>query len=287
MSPQSMSDVLVIGVTGNTGSAVARALAARDTPYRGLTRRPDAPLPGGGAVVVGDVADRGDMTRALAGTRALYLVTPSTEQAQAQQLGIVELASRAGVSHVILLSQYAATQNSPVRFLRYHAVVEQALSASGIAATILRPNLFMQGLLMFRDLIRANGVIAAPIGGAKVSAVHVDDIGEVAAQALVAAHAFGTLTLTGPEALTHDEMAGMLADACGRPVEFVDTSPAQFRQSLAGQVPDWQVEGLIEDYAHYRAGEAADVVGDIPRVLGKPAREFAEFAREAAPLLQP
>ena len=97
----------------------------------------------------------------------------------------------------------------------------------------------------------------------------------------------GTLTLTGPEALTHSQMTDMLADASGRTIQFADVSPDQFRESLAGRVPDWQVDGLIEDYAHYQAGEAAVVSDDIVRVLGKPARDFALFAREVATQLQP
>jgi uncharacterized protein YbjT (DUF2867 family) len=287
MSPNTDPDVLVIGVTGTTGSAVARALSACEMPYRGLTRRADATLPAGGEVVVGDIANEQDVANALDGIRAVYLVTPSTENAEEQQLRVVELAKRAGVSHLVLLSQFAATPDSPVRFLRYHAAVEAALAESGIAGTVLRPNLFMHGLLMFRELIQTKGLVAAPIGDAKVSAVHVDDIGEVAAHALVGPGALGTLTLTGPQALTHDEMVSSLAEASGRPIQFVDAEPAEFREALTGQVPDWQVEGLIEDYAHYQAGEAATVCDDIPRVLGKPARDFATFAREVAPMLAP
>jgi uncharacterized protein YbjT (DUF2867 family) len=279
------SDTLVIGATGTTGSAVARALSARGVAYGGLTRRPDAILPVGGEPVVGDLADRDDVARALEGARAVYLVTPSTADAEDQQLAVVELANVAGVAHLVLLSQYAAAPDSPVRFLRYHAAVEEAVGETRMGATFLRPNLFMQGLLLFRDLIRTKGIIAAPIGTAKVSAIHVDDIGEVAAAALTG-EPRGVLSLTGPEALTHDEMAASLASAAGRSIQFVDAAPDQFRESLAGHVPDWQVDGLVEDYAHYKAGEAEQVTGDVELVLGKPARSFATFAAEAAGLLQ-
>jgi uncharacterized protein YbjT (DUF2867 family) len=278
-------ELLVIGATGTTGSAVIRALIARDTACRAMSRRADAELPGRAELVVGDVARESDLARALDGIRAVYLVTPSTDSAEEQQLRVLKAAEEAGVSHLVLLSQYAAAQDSPVRFLRYHAAVEQALADSRIAATVLRPNLFMHGLLMFKDLIATQGIITAPIADAKVSAVHVDDIGEVAAHALIGGDALGTVTLTGPEALTHQEMAAMLAKACQRRIEFVDSSTAQFREALTG-VPEWQVDGLIEDYAHYRAGEAADVTDDFQRVIGKPSRSFATFANEVAPLLQ-
>ena len=46
----------------------------------------------------------------------------------------------------------------------------------------------------------------------------------------------------------------MLADASGRTIQFADVSPDQFRESLAGRVPDWQVDGLIEDTPTTRRG---------------------------------
>ena len=55
--------------------------------------------------------------------------------------------ARAGVRHIVKLSQFAAGPDSPVRLLRYHAAVERAIQQSGMAWTFLRPNLFMQGML--------------------------------------------------------------------------------------------------------------------------------------------
>jgi len=71
-----------------------------------------------------------------------------------------------------------------VRFLRYHAVVEEAISSSGFAFTHLRPNLYMQGLLGFRSSIAAEGRFFAPVGDARVSIVDARDIAAVAAAAL-------------------------------------------------------------------------------------------------------
>jgi uncharacterized protein YbjT (DUF2867 family) len=56
---------------------------------------------------------------------------------------------RTRLKHIVKLSQFAASEDSPVRFLRYHAAVEHAIQDSGIAYTFLRPNLYMQGLLAF------------------------------------------------------------------------------------------------------------------------------------------
>ena len=129
----------------------------------------------------------------------------------------------------------------------------------------------------------AESRFVAPIGDARVSAVDVRDIGEVAAAALTEdGHEGRTCTLTGPAALTHEEMADALSTAVGRPVAFVDTPPETFAAALAGVLPPWQVDGLLEDYAHYRRGEAADVTDVVPRVTGHPARSFADFAVDHA-----
>ena len=45
-------------------------------------------------------------------------------------------------------------------------------------------------------------------------------------------------------------------------IAFHDADPQEFARQLAGFMPPWQVEGLVEDYAHYRRGEAAAVTTD-------------------------
>ena len=77
--------------------------------------------------------------------------------AEIQQGAFVDVADRVGVKHIVKLSQWAADSDSPVRFLRYHAAVEQQIRESGIAHAFLRPTLFMQGLLAFREPILAQG----------------------------------------------------------------------------------------------------------------------------------
>jgi len=274
--------ILVTGATGSTGSATLSALAARGVPFRAMVRRASdgerlsAPA---ASLAVADFDDDAAVAAAVRGVSRAYLVTPSSEQAEDQQVRFVEQAARAGVRHVVLLSQLGAAEDSPVRFLRYHAVVERRIGELGLGATFLRPNLYFQGLLAFGRMIAAESRFVAPVGDARVSAVDVRDIGEVAAAALTEdGHEGRTWTLTGPAALTHEEMADALSTAVGRPVAFVDTPPEAFAAALAGVLPPWQVDGLLEDYAHYRRGEAADVTDVVPRVTGHPARSFADFA---------
>lgn len=142
------------------------------------------------------------------------------------------------MSHLVKLSQLAADESSPVRFLRYHAAVERQIRERGLAFTFLRPNLYFQGLLALAGSIRAQSRFYAPIGEARVSAVDVRDIAAVAASALAEpGHAGQTYTITGPAAITHSEIAEAIGSAVGREVTFVDVAPDAFTASLRGVLP--------------------------------------------------
>lgn len=228
--------VLVTGATGSTGAAVLTALRRRNIPVRAMVRKP-ADLQRmhrhGINAVLADFDDPTSLARALHGTRSAYLVTPSSERAEHQQLGFVEKAAKAGLEHLVVLSQFGAALHSPVRFLRYHAVVEERVRSLGIPYTFLRPNLFFQGLQAFASPIAKEGHFFAPIGEARVSAVDARDIGEVGAAALNNPDYRGkTLTITGPDALSHAEMAEALSQALSKPVKFINLPPDAFAESL-------------------------------------------------------
>ena len=278
--------ILVTGASGTNGREVVKALASRRVTAKAMMRSAKGAetLPAGITAVEGDFDDAASLARALAGVERAFLLTPSTQHAQAQQLRFVEAAGRAGVRHLVKLSQFAANADSPVRFLRYHAAVERAAEQSGMAWTFLRPNLFMQGLLQLAGLVREKGILAAPIGKAQVSVVDVRDNAAVAAAALTEdGHAGKIYTLTGPDALTHAEITDALSTATGRPITFVDASEDDLRHAMAGmRMPEWQIEGLIEDYAHYRRGEAAAIATGVRDATGQQPRAFRGFARDYA-----
>ena len=276
--------VLVTGATGNTGRPLVELLSNRGVPVRAMVRSAAgrerlAGLPI--EVVIADFDDPTAMSTALDGVERTYLVTPSSERAQEQQERFVELAAKAGVQHLVKLSQLAADEGSPVRFLRYHAAVERRIRERSIGFTFLRPNLYFQGLLALSGPIREQGVLPAPIGEARVSAVDVRDIAAVAATVLTEpGHLGTTYTITGPAAVTHAEIAEAIGAAANRPVAFVDVPPETLAASLRGLLPDWQIDGLLEDYAHYHRGEAAAVLPTVDEVTGRAPRTVAEFARD-------
>jgi uncharacterized protein YbjT (DUF2867 family) len=134
----------------------------------------------------------------------------------------------------------------------------------------------------FRATIATHNAFYAAAGDAKVSTVDVRDIAEVAVAALTeSGHKGKCYELTGPQALTHAEMAERLSRALGRQVAFVDILPEAMRDALLGVgFPVWQADGLLEEYTLYRRGAAAAVTSGVRDAIGKAPRSFEAFAHD-------
>ncbi len=281
--------ILITGATGNIGTELTKQLSAQNVPFRAMVRDTNAATSlkdlESAETVTGNFNDEKTILEALRGIERAFLLTNSSEQAEAQQSAFVEAAQRAGVKHIVKLSQWAVDPHSPVRFLRYHAAVEQKIKDSGLAYTFLRPNLFMQSLLGFRESIARQGKFFGAISDAKISVVDVRDIAAVAAAVLTEdGHVGKTYNLTGAEALSHGEIAEKLSAALTRSIQFVDVSPESMREALISTgFPVWQAEGVIEDYAHYSRGEAAETASGVREAIGRVPRSFDDFARDYAP----
>jgi uncharacterized protein YbjT (DUF2867 family) len=278
--------ILITGATGKNGVEILQRLSGRGEPIRAMVRKQrgivNATPNCGLEFVVADFDDTASLRKALDGVQRAFLVTNSSEQVEERQLRFIALARESGVKHIVYLSQLHASSASPLRFLRYHAAVEEALRKSGMSYTNLRPNLYMQGLLMIGKSIATEGRFFAPAGDARVSVVDVRDIAAAAVAALTQTrHEGKTYDLTGPEALTYPQMAEQLSQALNRDITFTDVPEKAFRDALREfHMPDWQADGLIEDYAHYRRGEAAGITSAVKEVTGEAPRSFSEFARD-------
>lgn len=277
------ASIFISGATGAIGSELTKKLSALNIPFRALVRNPDhcgqlKRLPQA-EIITGDLANESALVRAMAGIEKAFLLTNSSAEAEQLQLNFVNAAHQAGVKHLVKLSQLAADENSPVRFLRYHARVENSIRALGFTYTFLRPNLFMQGLISFKDYIKNEGKFYAPVENAAISLVDTRDIAAVAASVLTEhGHENRIYNITGKEALTHYQMADILSRILAKKITFINVSPEQMEGALlAAAFPDWQAKGLIEDYAHYARGEAAEIYNTVHEITGLAAIGFEQF----------
>jgi uncharacterized protein YbjT (DUF2867 family) len=275
--------ILVTGATGNVGKEVIKQLAQNKQPARAFlrnrTQAREIALPGV-EMVEGDFAKPKTFARAMDGVETVFLLTPSSAEAEEWQCDFVDAALKSKVKRIVKLSQLGANTKAPGRFQRYHGTVENYIIKSKIPYTFLRPNLFMQGLLNFRPTIASQGVFFAPVSHTRISIVDVRDIGEAAAKILTEPNHEGrTYELTGPEALTHAEMAEQLSQAVGKPIKHVEVSAEVMKEALLKNgLPAWQADGVVEDYEYYRKGEAEQVSSAVRDITGYEATYFAQFA---------
>ena len=118
---------------------------------------------------------------------------------------------------------------------------------------------------MYQPTIVSRNAIFTSAGNSRISIVDVRDIAAVAAVALTeAGHEGKNYVITGPEALTHTEIAAHFSEALGKQVRYVDVPYSVSRDALRQMGgPMWQVEGGIELNEMYKRGEAAGVTDTI------------------------
>jgi uncharacterized protein YbjT (DUF2867 family) len=214
--------------------------------------------------------------------RVFLIARPGDDHADLVAYPLIDEMKRRGVRQVVNLSAMGVESRDDFALRK----VERYLEDSGVGFTHLRPNFFMQvfssgGLL--QD-IRSTGAIHIPAADAKLSYIDVRDIAAVAAAMLTKrGHTGKAYTLTGAEALDHQEIARAISGASGRTVQYVAISEEAARRSLdaAGLSPE-RTERLLGFYRLVRHGFCARVSSDVQTVLGRAPISFAQFASDNA-----
>jgi uncharacterized protein YbjT (DUF2867 family) len=276
--------ILVTGATGSSGSAVIRACVDARLPVRALVRdrgKVEAlAIPDTVEVADGDMLEPATLGGVLDGVeRALMISGPDGHMLETQ-CTFIDAAKRAGVRHIVKLSGMGCWSDAKFRFARMHAEIEQYLEGSGVAWTHLRPSTFMQTFLREVPTILYDGTVNLPMADAKLSPVDIDDIARVAVALLRGAgHEGKRYEMTGPEALTMNEIAERISSAIDRPVRYVDTDPADYRNTLlAGGIPAYFADAMDELFSERRHGsDESSVDLSTHRVFGVTPTTFAEF----------
>lgn len=277
------------GGTGSVGRHVVEQLIRADVTVRVLSRKLSSELPINVEIFQGDLAEPDSVRPALQDVDRMYLFPfPSTAAA------IVRLAEQAGVRRVVTLSSGAVTTGYDTNF---HLPVEQAVEASGMEWTHVRPGEFMLNRLwLWGPSVRAQRVIREPFPDRVGCPVHERDIADVAAFVLLQrGHQGISYTVNGPDRLSHRDQAQAIAEAIGRDIRLEPATPAQARDLYLAQ------GGFAAASADFLAGlqtysgETTDsarvekagspTTGSLSTaqdVTGMPARTFTAWAHEHA-----
>jgi uncharacterized protein YbjT (DUF2867 family) len=274
--------ILITGVTGNQGGAVAQALQGAGFYLRGLTRTPDSPRAAalarqGIEVVKGDLDDEATLRRALAGAWGVFGVQNAgeagVEREEAQGKRLATLAREAGVEHYVYTSVGSAHKRTGVpHFDSKWRIEETVRSLRFPSHVILRPVFFMENLLAPFSL--QGSTLAWALGpGTKLQMIAVDDIGWFGARAFTAAALNRREIDLAGDVRTMPEVAEILTEALGRPIAFAQTPIEQVRQYSKDMalMLGWFV----------RVGYSADIAG-LEREFGRALTKLPGWARRHA-----
>ncbi|MBT2481935.1 NAD(P)H-binding protein [Streptomyces sp. ISL-94] len=266
--------LLVTGGRGAVARGLSALLAARGIPHRLGSREPDR-----SDTVRCDLSDPTTFPGALAGVRSVFLYA----EASAIDAFVKEAVS-AGVEHVVLLSSSSVlaptAADSPLS--ASHLAVEQALSASPLRTTLLRPGSFASNALGWAWSLKSGRPVHLPYPGAYCDPVHEADLAE-AAFAVLTDPALGgrTYTLTGPQALTFATQLSILGQVLGRPIPFEAVTAEQWKSEVDGYIPGPYAEALLDFWAS-SDGLPLGLTDAVEQLTGHPARTFETWVKDHA-----
>ncbi|WP_328872429.1 NAD(P)H-binding protein [Streptomyces sp. NBC_00287] len=270
--------IVVTGATGNVGRPLVRALVEAGERVTAVSRRTPAGEAGAGIRhQQGDLADPATLKPALDGASALFLLTSGDFIGSGGDLGaVMEVVRAAGVGRVVLLSsQGVGTGHLP-------AMLEDAVKASGVEWTMLRPSGFHSNALQWAEPIRAHREVAAPFGDVALPTVDPVDIAQAAAVTLrEPGHGGKVYELTGPEPVSPRQQTAAIQAALGEPVRFMELTRAEARARMVGFMPEPVVETTL-DMLGNPPEALTRVRPDAERLLGRRPHDFADWAARNA-----
>ncbi len=262
--------VLVIGATGKTGGRVVQRLHAQGRPVRLGSRAASIPF---------DWQRPDTWAAAMTGVNAMYvtyypdLAIPGAVDTIKSFVAAAELA---GVERIVFLSGRGEEEAQRA---------EEVVKASALKWTILRCSWFSQNFSenFLLEQVQA-GEIVLPAANVGEPFVDADDIADVALAALSDdVHAGRLYELTGPRLLSFKEVIAEIAKAAGRDIRYVQITPDQYAAALKEMGLPADFQWLLNYlFSTVLDGRNAFTTGDVERVLGRPAREFRDYAQAVA-----
>ncbi len=263
------SPILVIGSTGKTGRRIVERLRNKGRLVREGSRHSQPAF---------DWADPGTWPAALEGVKAAYisyypdLAVPGASVAIE---ALCSLATEAGVTRLVLLSGRGEPNAQRC---------EEIVRSSGLEYTIIRSSWFAQNFsegALF-DQVMA-GVVAMPADNIREPFIDVEDIADVAVAALTDDHHSGKrYEVTGPSLMTFAEAVHEIANATGRELVYQPVTLEQFHTTLTHEAGIETAELLTDLCREVLDGRNESLGDGVQKALGRPPRDFANFARNAA-----
>ena len=274
--------LLLTGANGRTGRAVLTSLVHAKIPVRVLVRdaaqAPELLRLGAKEHVVGDLEDHAELNEAVAGTSKVLHIGPPMHLGEFDTTkALVDHAKAHGVGQFI----YYSVMHPLARAIRHHSLkldAEEYLIDSGVPYVILQPSRYMQHLETIWAKVQETGAHAMPF-----STEQVDLADACAVVAGTDRFMYGTYELAGPEALSQNEMAAIISDVLGKPIEAQAVSIDQMRErALSAGASEDRVEQMTIMNTHYDAHGFRSNAEVLQLILGRPATTFKAYVERLA-----
>lgn len=288
------SKLLVTGASGQLGRRVVELLLeAGATDVVAATRDPAklADLAARGVEVrKADFDDPATLPAAFAGVERLLLISTDAlaqpGQRIAQHRAAVDAAVKAGVKHIAYTSGPSPYPEPNGGLLDDHFWSEQAVIGSGADFTILRHNLYAETILMGAAHTVESGQLFSAAAGRGRAYVTREDCAQVDAATLLGASGKQILDVSGPEAVTPDALAAVLAEISGKPVAAVALTAEQLGGGLrAAGLPPFLADALADFDVQASRGYHAIVTPTVKALTGREPTSVRDFLKANAAAL--
>ena len=277
--------IAVTGASGHLGRLVIEALLDRGMDAAdivALVRDPDKVADSGVEVRIADYTEPSTLDAALAGIDRLLLISGSAVgQRVAQHSNVIDSAKDAGVEFVAYTSILRAA-DSPLLLAAEHRATEERLEASGLTYALLRNGWYWENYTSDLAGVLERGVLLGAAGSGRVAGAARADYAAAAAAVISGNVAGAVYELGGDEHLTHAEIAAVISEVGGSPVQYRNLTEAEYAGAL-------EQAGLPAEYAHILAnsdaGTAAGALdttsAELRNLAGRPSTPFADVVRVA------
>jgi uncharacterized protein YbjT (DUF2867 family) len=276
------NSIFVMGATGNVGAEIIRILHTQGEKVIAGTHSGGRSIAGVESRTI-NMESVSSMAQAFRGSQTLYLMQPLAEQMVSWNSNALAAAKEAGIKHVVRLSGAGADAKGSYAIGRPHGINDEAVRSSGMAFTLLQPVSFMQNYVNFHAAsIKSQGAFYSPQGDGKVAFIDVSDLAAVAAKILSKpeSHNGKTYVLTGPAAVSNNDVAEVIAKVAGKAVKYVNVPDSAAEDSMKTfGVPIWTIEALTSLNQIIRASYASAVSPEVQNLLGRAPRSFMDFAK--------
>ena len=276
--------ILITGASGKTGQAITRALRKPNAQVRAFVRRTEQVVQlqsvGTQEVVVGNLRHAADLARAAKGVNAIYHICPNMQPDEVTiAQNMIQAAQTNGVSRFVYHSVlHPQTAEMPHHWRKLR--VEELLFKSGLDFTILQPAAYMQNVLANWPAITEQGIYRVPYAvTTRLGMVDLDDVAEVAAKMLTEPGHIGAIyELAGSEVVNQTEIAAIVAECLGRPVQAEALAQSLWLQGTrqAG-LGDYAIDTLLKMFGYYERYGFWGNPRILTELLGRAPTSLAEF----------